>query len=111
VKNIIIGVIVGMLLGGPAAVQAYDKVQSKHDITGQGYYVDCYGNGPGGKRVCDIHVSTPSTVRRLDVNLYRNQKFEIGIAGWYNGAGGGSGNGGSGTGGVESGLGKYKVAR
>jgi hypothetical protein len=93
VRNIVIGVIVGMLLGGPAAVQAYDKVQPKHDITGEGYYVDCTGNGKGGYRRCDLHIER-GAVRRFDLNQYVNNQFEIGLTTWDHGAkGGGNGMG------------------
>jgi hypothetical protein len=88
IKATAIGVLVGMLLGGPAAVQAYDKVQPKHDIVGEGYWVDCRGNGDGGYRRCDIHIieKPGAPVHRFDVNQYSNNTFEIGIVSWgYNG--------------------------
>lgn len=71
------GVIVGMLLGGPAAVQAYDKV-TKND---PGYTVHCTGNGEGGYRHCTVDVTEApgAPVHRVDYDLTVNGEFFIGL--------------------------------
>jgi hypothetical protein len=96
-----------LILGAPSEAQ-----QPSNHINGDGFYVDCRGNGDGGYRRCDVHVfeRKGAPVHRMDVNLYTNEKrFDIGIVSWgYNG---GKDKGKNGNPDVDSGLDQYRVVR
>lgn len=95
IKATTIGLLVGLLLGGPAAVHAVSNSTPEHDLVGDGFYIDCYGNGDGGKRTCDVHIieQPGAPVHRMNINQYVNQRWEIGFSAWgYNGGGKDKGN-------------------
>ena len=86
----IIATTAGLLAGLALSVGAATAQQApaQHDYEGNGFYVDCYGNGAGGKRTCEVHViqRPGAPVHRMNVDLYKNNTFEIGIQSWgYNG--------------------------
>jgi hypothetical protein len=86
----IIATVAGLLAGFALSVGAAGAQQApkKHDIVGEGYYVDCRGNGDGGYRRCDVHIieKPGAPVHRFDINQFSNNRFEIGIVSWgYNG--------------------------
>lgn len=85
ITTLIAGALAGIALSMSTGATA-QQAPKQHDVEGNGYYVDCTDNGKGGYRRCDLHVEAPSDTHRVDLNLYKNKTFEIGIVSWgYNG--------------------------
>jgi hypothetical protein len=77
-KQLAIGVLAGLVIGGTSGAMATTSTPDNHDIdppknptiSGEGWKVDCKGNGKAGYRRCDVWVDEPGPVHRVDYYIH-----------------------------------------
>lgn len=79
VKSTALGVLVGLMIGGPLVAHAATPEKPRHTYVGDGFYIDCRSNGPGGYRSCDMHVRNPGAVDHMVVRMFESDEWLMSV--------------------------------